>query len=231
MSETWYAAFAFLALLSLLNAAILVGVLRQIGVLHQRIPALGPGRGGVGDGPRLGESIPAPELSLVAGPTTVRPLTASLNLVGYVHPDCNICHELPSFLKSYNRTKDPRLDLMPLLVTDAPQESSLAFAEETGVGPEIAMYRGDEVQTDLQAPGSPYVLALSERDDQNQMVVLAAGVVNTLEQLEELVASAVANSAKEIPAAPSASVVRSVLESPGGAGSLAALSEEESEPA
>jgi hypothetical protein len=168
---------------------------------------------------------------LVAGPTTVRPLTASLNLVGYVHPDCNICHELPSFLKSYNRTKDPRLDLMPLLVTDAPQESSLAFAEETGVGPEIAMYRGDEVQTDLQAPGSPYVLALSERDDQNQMVVRAAGVVNTLEQLEELVASAVANSAKEIPAAPSASVVRSVLESPGGAGSLAALSEEESEPA
>lgn len=230
MSETWYAAFALLAILSLLNAAILVGVLRQIGVLHQRIPAMGPGRGGVDDGPRLGESVPAPELSLVAGPTTFRPLTAPLNLVGYIHPDCAICHDLPSFLRSYNRTKDPGLDLMPLLVTDAPQASSLAFAEETGVGPEIALYRGDEVGTDLQVPGSPYVLALSGRDDQDQMVVLAAGVVNTLEQLEELVASAVANSAEEIPAAPSASMVQSVVESPGGAGSLAALSEEEATP-
>lgn len=211
MSDTWYAAFALLTLLSLLNATLLVGALRQIGVLHQRIPAMGPGKGGIGDGPRLGQLITLPDVSLVAGRNSGRPFGASLNLVGYIDPDCTICHELPQFFTAYSRTKDPALDLMSLLVTEAPHDASRAFVDATGIGSDLALYRGDQVRAGLHAPGSPYVLALTPRDNENQAVVLAAGVVNTLEQLEELVAEAVANGEGD-PAVDAVPVMPSVLE-------------------
>lgn len=187
MSEAWIAAFALLAILNLVIVLVLIGLMRQIGVLHQRVRPIGPGAHE--EGPLPGTALEHPNLIPVgaADPFSER----SMVLVGYIHPECSICRDLPSFMEAVYRTRPPELDLGVALVTDTDLEGAREYAAKANLseGERLELYQNSEIMQRWKIPGSPYVLALERTEDPSvgaRWRVLAGGVINELEQLEML---------------------------------------------
>lgn len=190
MSETWYAAFGLLTLLSLLNAFVLVATLRQIGVLHQRIRPIGPGIRE--EGPQPGTRLPRLSFEPVSPGASGSPYGNSISVFAYVSPGCGLCKDVPGFFRSYMKTRPPGVDLAVALITDADEKDATAFAaDHIGSADEPALYRNPDLQGEYAFPGSPYVLAL-DSSEEGELMVLSAGVVNELEQLEDLIDGAIA---------------------------------------
>lgn len=190
MTQTWFAAFGLLALLCLVNAVVLVATLRQIGVLHQRIRPIGPGIRE--EGPQPGSRLPRLSFTPVGSGHGETPFAAPLSVIGYVSPGCGLCKDIPSFFRSYMDTRPPGVELSVALVTDADEVDAASFASShIGKSVNPPLYRNAELQSAYAFPGSPYVVAL-ESDDGDHLKVLAAGVVNELEQLEDLIDGAIA---------------------------------------
>jgi hypothetical protein len=190
MNETWYAAFGLLTLLSLVNAFVLVATLRQIGVLHQRIRPIGPGVRE--EGPQPGTQLPRLPFEAVAPQASGSPYGGTLSVFGYVSPGCGLCRDVPGFFRTYMKTRPPGVELSAVLITDADEEAAAAFAaDHIGASEEPSLYRNPDLQGEYAFPGSPYVLAL-DSSEEGHLTVLAAGVVNELEQLEDLIDGAIA---------------------------------------
>jgi methylamine dehydrogenase accessory protein MauD len=188
VDELWFAAFGLLALLSVLNALMLVATMRQVGVLHQRVSPTGAG---AANGPAIGARLPALQLQAVNDGLSGAPYAErAVTVLAYVAPGCSLCEELlPSFAAFAGRAPDT---VQMLLATDAAPENAAEYAEEHGL--KLAFVRADNLAREWQIPGSPYVVAVRQ-DDPKTLRVLAAGIVNSLEQLEDVAAVAVENQA------------------------------------
>lgn len=177
MSGAWIAAFALLALLSVVNAVVLVAVMRQVGVLHERVRPTGFGEIA---GPPPGAVLRAPSLTTVGGAVARRQPEAPIWIAGYVTPGCGLCEGLPGIMQAYGRHASAGMDLF--LVTDVPEGEARAFLRHAG---DMPFTRAEGLRDEYAIPGSPYVLALQRTGDA-EVTVLAGGIVNTLEQLEDL---------------------------------------------
>lgn len=185
MPELWYAAFGLLSLLSILNAAVLVGVMRQVGVLHERIRPTGPG---YHEGPEIGTRLPRLTFTVVSGDIAPDPFVTPITLLAFVSPGCGLCEALTQQVVAYRRVM-PREAVQVALVTDASADAAGAWAQEHNVRAPL-LCRDDVTRTYL-VPGSPYVVAAAvDLADPTLVRVLGRGVVNTLEQFEDLVESA-----------------------------------------
>ncbi len=182
MSSTWYAAFTLLTILVLLNSVVLVATMRQVGVLHLRVRPVGHGQI---EGPGVGQHLRTLPFNEVPGvPCLVA--KAPILILAYVTPGCDACDLLLPVLHGFDRSKPH--DLLDIaLVTDATIDDAQFYAEKHAV--KLPMLRHDDLAAHFAIPGSPYVLAL-RRSESGKLVVLAGGVVNTMEQLEDLVDSA-----------------------------------------
>lgn len=183
MSDAWYAAFALLLLLCLANTVVLVGVLRQVGMLHQRVRPIGPGSL---DGPSPGTEVPQLSLDAVTAHPENLPFSKPITLVGYVRPGCGVCETLPGFFRAFMKGKAADFEATAVLATDSGPVEAAALSNHLGLDSELPLFRSGDLRESYEIPGSPYVLALRSRDD-GGATVLAAGVVNELEQLEILV--------------------------------------------
>lgn len=187
MDDVWFAAFGLLALLSVLNALMLVATMRQVGVLHQRVRPTGAG---AANGPAIGARLPALALQAVNDRASVPSAKKTVTLFAYVAPGCSLCGELLPSFEVFGRSAPEAVQV--LLATDAPPDKAAEYAEENGV--KMPLVRADNLAREWQIPGSPYVVAVRQ-DDAQTLRVLAAGVVNSLEQLEDVAAVAVENQA------------------------------------
>lgn len=113
MGDVWYAAFALLTLLGIVNAVVLVAVMRQVGVLHQRVSPIGAGRFG---GPTVGDRFPRLDFAAVGGGAP--PELSGITVLGYVSPNCGVCELLPPIFEGYTRSRASG-DVIAL-ATDAP---------------------------------------------------------------------------------------------------------------
>jgi methylamine dehydrogenase accessory protein MauD len=167
----------WLAVLGL--SAVVVALLRQIGVLHERISPVGALVGN--EQPRVGESAPILELDGWSGETIRiggREAGAPGTLLFFVSPTCPICKTLLPHLDSIRRAENGGVRVV--VASDGPREDHTAFVSAH------ALDRGHYVLSEAlgrayQVGRLPYAILIGAEGD-----VRARGLVNTREHLESL---------------------------------------------
>ena len=167
-------AVILIGILSVLTAVAVVALIRQVGVLHLRIQPVA-GVTGAG-GPDYGADLRLPAaLPDLAG----RP--AERFLVGFVSPSCQVCGPVTSALGRVARSADARTAV--LLVVDAVQPRADEYLRGKGVSflPCVA----DAAAFADNVPGAPWAIVT---DGSGKVIV--SGGVNTLDNIEEMLAQA-----------------------------------------
>lgn len=162
--------------LQVLTVVALVALTRQVGLLHLRLRPIGPGS--VEDGPAPGSAVPPAELVSLRGRPVPFPAAGGLSLLVFASPLCSLCATVLPGLRTLARAER---DLTAVVAVDEVGGESLAYLERNGFRDGVAADR----LASLDPSHRPYAIAAGADG-----IVLASGVVNTLEQLEELVATA-----------------------------------------
>jgi methylamine dehydrogenase accessory protein MauD len=163
----------------LVLAAVVVALVRQVGVLHERVSPAGAlvGRGG----PTVGEA--APQLAVVDW--SGRPLTIGgadadrkSTLLVFISPSCPVCKTMLSILDAVMRTEEEWLHL--ILASDGARDEHDAFVRTHGLADKPYVL-SSELGLRYQVPKLPYGV-LIDADG----VLRAKGLVNTREHIESL---------------------------------------------
>jgi methylamine dehydrogenase accessory protein MauD len=162
----------------LLLAVAVLALVRQLGVLHERIAPVGALT--LGRGPQPGEAAPrvaAPTLdSAVLNIGGARP-GGTMQLLLFVAPTCPVCKTLLPTAKAFAETES--LDLV--LVGDGDAAEHRKMAARFGI-PYERFVNSTEVGRAFQVGKLPYAVLISELG-----IIVAHGLVNTREHLESLV--------------------------------------------
>jgi methylamine dehydrogenase accessory protein MauD len=165
--------------------AVVVALLRQIGVLHERIAPVGALVGG--ERPRVGEKAPGLELAgwsgntlRIGGPSDPEASGpgARGTLLFFVSPTCPVCKTLLPHLDSIRRAEQEAVRVV--VASDGAREEHEAFVRTH------ALDCGDYLLSELlgrayQVGRLPYAVLID-----GDGVVRARGLVNTREHLESL---------------------------------------------
>jgi len=160
-------------------AAVVFALVRQIGVLHERIAPAGALMSG--GGPRVGEAAPVLEVEDWRGRRVAiggREPEGRATLLFFVSPTCPVCKSLLPVLGSVARDEDRELRVV--YASDGPRDEHAAFVEGEGLAD-----RGYVLSTDLGlafAIGKLPTAVLIDAEG----VIRAQGLVNSREHLESL---------------------------------------------
>jgi methylamine dehydrogenase accessory protein MauD len=163
----------------LVLAAVVVALVRQIGVLHERVAPAGALVGG--GGPRIG--APAPRLELtdwsgapltIGGPDPERRST----LLVFISPTCPVCETMLPILESIQRAEPRRLRLV--LASDGTRDEHEAFVRAHRLEQWLYVLSA-ALGLAYHAGKLPYAV-LIDADG----VLRAKGLVNTREHVESL---------------------------------------------
>jgi hypothetical protein len=163
-----------LGVLCVLNTVAVVALIRQVGVLHLRIQPVA-GVTGAG-GPPYGS-----ELQLPATLSELARRDAARFLVGFVSPTCGICGPLTAAFGRIAKSADA--DTAVLLVIDASEREASEYVRTKGVS--FLPYIADSASLSDNVPGSPWAVVT---DGSGKVIV--SGGVNTLDNVEEMLAQA-----------------------------------------
>jgi len=162
-----------------LLAGVVVALVRQIGVLYERVAPAGALM--VGRGPAVGEAGPIVHAEDLAGTARevggVRPDGRS-TLLFFLSPTCPVCKTLLPVLRSIVRAEAAWLDVV--LAGDGPREEHEAFVEQHHLE-RIPYVLSPTLGISYQVGKLPYAVLLDAAG-----VILAKGLVNTREHLESL---------------------------------------------
>ena len=160
-------------------AAVVLALVRQVGVLHERVAPAGALVGS--DGPRVGVTAPRFEITDWAGlPRTIGgsdPERQSTLLV-FVSPTCPVCKTLLPVLDSVVRAEGQGVRLV--LASDGPRGEHDAFVRTFGLAERVYVL-SHELGMAYQVGKLPYAV-LIDADG----VLRAKGLVNTREHVESL---------------------------------------------
>jgi methylamine dehydrogenase accessory protein MauD len=163
----------------LVLAGLVVVLLRQVGILYERVaPAGALVTGAV---PRVGEAAPAVAVTDLAGaPARVGGPSPDgrSTLVFFLSPSCPVCKTLLPVVRRIARSEARRLRVV--LASDGPAAEHAAFAREAGIG-ELPYVLGAELGLAYRVAKLPYAVLLDGAG-----VLRAQGLVNTREHLESL---------------------------------------------
>ena len=166
-------------LVVLVLCAVVVALIRQIGVLHERIAPAGALM--LSAGPQVGEPIAEFSLQTLSG----RPLRVGgmhpqsrSTLLFFLAPTCPVCKTLLPVLKSCLRSERNWLDIV--LASDGDVQEHLRFIEKSGLE-DFAYVVSSELGMSLRVGKLPYVILIDEHG-----VLRAKGLVNSREHLESL---------------------------------------------
>jgi methylamine dehydrogenase accessory protein MauD len=160
-------------------SAVVVALLRQVGILHERVAPAGAlvGRGG----PQVGEAGPVVFVDdwqgrahRVGGADSEDRST----LVFFLSPSCPVCKTLLPVLDSVVHAEGPRLRLV--LASDGSREEHAAFVAEHDLADRVYV-RSAELGIAYQVGKLPHAVLLDAAG-----VVRAQGLVNTREHVESL---------------------------------------------
>jgi methylamine dehydrogenase accessory protein MauD len=163
----------------LLLAAVVVALVRQIGVLYERVAPAGAlvGRGG----PRVGE--PAPRFTLAdwsGRAVTIGGAEAQgrRTLLAFVSPSCPVCKTMLGILESVQRAEAGRLRLV--LASDGARAEHEAFVRAHGLAEQTYVLSG-ELGLAYEVGKLPYAALIDAAG-----ILRAKGLVNTREHVESL---------------------------------------------
>jgi methylamine dehydrogenase accessory protein MauD len=160
-------------------ALVVLALVRQIGVLHDRIAPTGALM--LAKGLTIGE--PAPIVAVTDLDGASRNVGGLRNdgrntLVMFVSPTCPVCKVLLPVLKSSARTEQQWLDI--LLASDGEVEKQTEFRRQNGLT-SLPYILSPTLGIAYQINRLPYAVLLDERG-----AVLARGLINSREHLESL---------------------------------------------
>ncbi len=179
MEGWWAASYVVLWILVVVLCLVVVALARQIGTLLLRVES----RGALeidDEGPPLEEATRPTETVDAMGREVVIGGPGQAQLLLFVSPGCQLCHQVLPSVGAVARAGR----LVPYVVTDADREETLAaFGKER---PGARVVPGLEIARAFAVPGTPYVVVLDPTG-----TAVAKGTVNTLEQMEGLVDTAI----------------------------------------
>ncbi len=164
-------------LLVMALSAVVVALVRQVGVLHERVAPAGALLGR--DGPRVGEPAPLFTLPDWSGaPLTIGgPQTASAGtLLLFVSPTCPVCATLLPIAQSIGRAEGVQI----VLASDGPRHEHETFVRTHAVA-EHGYVLSAELGLRYQVGKLPYAVLIDGAG-----ILRAKGLVNTREHLESL---------------------------------------------
>jgi methylamine dehydrogenase accessory protein MauD len=179
MSDALLISNALLWIAVLALAAVVLALIRQIGVLHERVAPAGALM--MGGGPKVGELAPRFAGDDVFGrPVQIGGADASgaATLLLFVSPSCPVCKTLLPVAKSMAAQRRGALRLV--LASDGPPEEQRRFAEENGLGA-FPYLVSAQLGLAHQVAKLPHAVLIDAAG-----VLRAKGLVNTREHLESL---------------------------------------------
>lgn len=160
-------------------AAIVLALVRQIGVLHER---LGPaGALLLRRGLKVGQPVPTMSLTDLSGRTVTIGAPADhgrSTLLVFLSPTCPICKLLLPVVKSSRASESAWLEL--ILASDGAEDEHRRFVAAHGLG-EIPYVLSAELGMSFQVERLPYAALIDEGG-----ILRARGLINSREHLESL---------------------------------------------
>jgi methylamine dehydrogenase accessory protein MauD len=170
---------AVLWLVVVVLAGVVVALVRQIGVLYERVAPAGALM--VARGPKVGESAPALAVATLDGRTRalggVHPEGRG-TLLFFLSPTCPVCKALLPALRSVARAEGGWLDVV--LASDGPRAEHEPFVRRERLD-EFPYVLSGPLGVTYEVGKLPYAVLLG-----GDGVVRAKGLVNTREHLESL---------------------------------------------
>jgi methylamine dehydrogenase accessory protein MauD len=160
-------------------AAVVLALVRQIGVLHERVAPAGALM--THSGPRVGEAAPRFELADWLGrPVTVggASVDGKATLLAFVSPTCPVCKTMLQILDSVQGKEQRWLRLV--LASDGERAEHESFVRDWGLA-EGTYVLSSQLGLTYQVPKLPYALLIDAGG-----VLRAKGLVNTREHVESL---------------------------------------------
>ena len=160
-------------------ALVVVALVRQVGVLHERVAPVGALA--TASGPKVGELAPELEVPALAG-GSVRlggeDAEGSSTLIFFLSPTCPVCKTLLPTLERVAREEGPRLRLVLASDGRAPQHEAFVREHQLERFPYVL---STELGLAYQVAKLPYAVLIDSAG-----IVRAKGLVNTREHLESL---------------------------------------------
>lgn len=174
MGDALIASNVLLWIVVVVLAGVVLALLRQVGLLHERIAPAGAlvGRGG----PAVGESAPVLEVEDWSGRRLrVGGGSDAATLVFFLSPGCPVCRTLLPVLRSVGAAEKTRI----VLASDGTRAEHETFVRTHGLESEYVLSAA--LGLAYQVGRLPYAVLLDAAG-----VVRARGLVNTREHLESL---------------------------------------------
>ncbi|HUY25969.1 MAG TPA: methylamine dehydrogenase accessory protein MauD [Candidatus Binataceae bacterium] len=166
-------------ILLLVMAGIQLALLRQIGVLHERIAPLGALT--IDTGPKEGAAAPVFELSDLRGGRVAigAPSERGLDtLVFFLSPTCPVCKKMLPILKSLRAAEEKSLRIV--LASDGERDEHERFVAAHKLG-DFPYLLSQELGMTYRVAKLPYAVLIDRAG-----VVRAKGLINSREHLESL---------------------------------------------
>ncbi len=160
-------------------AAVVVALVRQVGVLHERIAPAGALV--LRRGPSVGEPAPLLALETLEGRSLVPGAPREdgrSTLLFFLSPSCPVCSSLLPALRSLSTRERDRLEVV--LASDGPPEEHERFRRERDLG-RFPYLLSAELGRAFQVGQLPFAVLIDDKG-----VLRAQGLVNTREHLDSL---------------------------------------------
>jgi methylamine dehydrogenase accessory protein MauD len=182
MSEALLVSNVLLWFAVVVLAAVVVALVRQIGVLHERVFPVGalvmPG------GPRVGEAAPVVHAAVLTGGSLAvggADAAGRRTLLFFVSPTCPVCKTLLPVVRALAAsTASTAPPTRLVLASDGDLDEQRAFVARAGLDPQ-AYVVSSELGLAYQVGKLPYAVLIDEGG-----VLRAKGLVNTREHVESL---------------------------------------------
>jgi methylamine dehydrogenase accessory protein MauD len=178
MSEAMLISQIALWVLLLIMAGLQFALLRQIGVLHERIAPMGALT--LDKGPKEGELAPTFDLADLTGTRIhLGGVSSKCSLLFFLSPTCPVCKKMLPILKSMVRSESNWLEILLASDGDAAEHERFVRAQSLDDFPYIL---SQELGMTYRVAKLPYAVLIDEAG-----VVRAKGLINTREHLESLI--------------------------------------------
>ncbi|MDP6435795.1 MAG: methylamine dehydrogenase accessory protein MauD [Gammaproteobacteria bacterium] len=179
MTETLLVSNVILWLVVLALCAVVVALVRQIGVLHERLAPAGALM--LDQGPKVGEAAPQFELPTLGGEIITLGGADSENrstLVFFLSPTCPVCKTLLPVLDAMRKSERDWLQIVLASDGDLPAQQSFVAAQGLAVFPYVV---SAELGLAYQVSKLPYGVLIDA-----QGTLRSKGLINSREHLESL---------------------------------------------
>jgi len=164
--------------LLLVMAGLQLALLRQVGVIHERIAPMGALT--LDKGPKEGENAPLFDLlDIRKRRVKVGGASGKSSLIFFLSPSCPVCKKMLPILKSSSRTEANWLDIV--LASDGEAAEHERFVNAQGLG-DFPYLLSQELGMTYRVGKLPYAVLIDEAG-----VIRAKGLINTREHLESLI--------------------------------------------